>query len=497
MLTLELPASDIPLPTSSNSLADEQAGSGSFAVDSFNSAQAAADLLDQGEAELEPVNDAIDETTGPTDVGGDLETTLEVATVQAEADQPAEGGKKKRKRKAKAVEDQPADAGEVAAVETPTDTQREQPKPVDSLPPMPAITNKTRAQEIAETEGKCLECFMQIADTEASIENLKAQLKWLRETMGSLASRLHSLRNDAEYQPPLPLLDSPPAAAVDGSTGQTTKQADDSAKMNMVADANVDQRSSLTATANGEVNRDPDAWRKVSVESLGLPPKLAEKLAEDGLDTIGRLEDRRAEISQGREKWPKGIGAAKVTLIEDAVIKWLTTNRDSQMFKPEAATAAATEVSQPAGTADSAKAATSNGCLDSPQTSQDSLPAAALDATKPLGFAGQWEDLSAEAQQAFIIDRAAAINNGEENCLARKHPDTEKFYDAGYCSYSEEVDGEKTKLTDCVYVPGVEQDDWIRGFLAAQKVDQYEPGEAVKPVVAETLATDLYDLNDL
>jgi hypothetical protein len=67
-----------------------------------------------------------------------------------------------------------------------------------------------------------------------------------------------------------------------------------------------------------------DAWRKAPIKELGLTEKLAELLPE----TIGDLEDLRADIATGKKEWPKGIGNGKVTMIEDAVIDWLTKHRD-------------------------------------------------------------------------------------------------------------------------------------------------------------------------
>ena len=42
------------------------------------------------------------------------------------------------------------------------------------------------------------------------------------------------------------------------------------------------------------------------------------------------VEDLRAEIAMGRESWPKGIGVAKITIIEDRVLDWLKDNQDRQ-----------------------------------------------------------------------------------------------------------------------------------------------------------------------
>jgi hypothetical protein len=95
---------------------------------------------------------------------------------------------------------------------------------------------------------------------------------------------------------------------------------------------NTAESKAAMAASNG----DGEAWRAVKIDALGLPPAVTEKLVAADMETMGRLEDRRSQIILGREKWPKGIGEAKVTLIEDAMIKWLTANRDKH-GEPEAA----------------------------------------------------------------------------------------------------------------------------------------------------------------
>ena len=157
---------------------------------------------------------------------------------------------------------------------------------------------------------------------------------------------------------------------------------------------------------------DPDAWKQVSISELGLHPSLTEKLASDGMDTIGRLEQRRADISQGKEKWPKGIGKAKVTQIEDAVIGWLTENQH---------------------------------------------------------VAGQTEPEPTDAElDQMLIDRAKAINTGDAGCLDHVCATDEKFLSG------QQAHGRKLKLTDCPYEAGDEQDDWLRGWTYAAELERGE-----------------------
>lgn len=82
------------------------------------------------------------------------------------------------------------------------------------------------------------------------------------------------------------------------------------------------------AAAEAEAAAEPsDSWRDAPIGDLAIPDGLIEKLFEAGIDTVGELEDLRAEISQGKSKWPKGIGPAKVTTIEEAVLQWLAVNQ--------------------------------------------------------------------------------------------------------------------------------------------------------------------------
>ena len=64
-----------------------------------------------------------------------------------------------------------------------------------------------------------------------------------------------------------------------------------------------------------------------TLATLGLPPKLQERLEEAGIGNVWQLEQLRSEIGLGSGKWPKGIGTAKITLIEDAIVSWMAHNQ--------------------------------------------------------------------------------------------------------------------------------------------------------------------------
>jgi hypothetical protein len=73
-----------------------------------------------------------------------------------------------------------------------------------------------------------------------------------------------------------------------------------------------------------------DAWRAGPFSELGLTSKTNDLFAAAGIETIGQLEDLRAGIAEGKAdaQWPKGIGPAKVTDLENRLIDWLDKNRD-------------------------------------------------------------------------------------------------------------------------------------------------------------------------
>lgn len=74
----------------------------------------------------------------------------------------------------------------------------------------------------------------------------------------------------------------------------------------------------------------PAAWRALTIDHIALfPTSLLKKLRNENLGTIGALEDHRAAVSLGKAKWPKGIGPAKISKIEDALIRWLPAGPDT------------------------------------------------------------------------------------------------------------------------------------------------------------------------
>ncbi len=484
-LVLEMPAigladdllADSPSPTLAESPAADSPAT---------PATAAADLLDTPTADDGDGRD-FDEMLSDH---GDLEGV--VGEVLGNEESPAaEPEKPKRKRKPKdaaAEESLPATDPTVAAAAT---------KHADDLTAKTETSRATRKMQIATVTADYVEVSLAIQENEDQIESCKAELKHLHEKAGRLASELRSLRNDEVWQPRLPNA-TPPAGAADQEPTPAGSLDDPSLGSSRPA-----------ASANGS----GDAWRSVPLSALNLPPKLTETLIEANAATIGQLEDLRGQISQAKAVWPKGIGVAKQTLIEDAVIAWLTANRDRAVFEEihpaavagandaveatpvvecppgdavqaaESPAVAADPIAEPAATDPPtdkpAKAKRGRKkkekdtplLVDPPATAaapSKSSPPQAIDDSITLA---EWEGFSNEQQLAWINSRAAFINDGSEDCLSQKMQ-SDRFWKSGY-----EGNGRGMTLADCPYIPGPEADDWIRGLLAAKALENFPDSE--------------------
>jgi hypothetical protein len=180
-----------------------------------------------------------------------------------------------------------------------------------------------------------------------------------------------------------------------------------------------------TAPPTGDAN----AWKSACISKLQLKPALQEKLIEAGITTIGELEAFRAKVGDRREDWPKGIGEAKITAIEDAVVNWLTKNRDSQLFSSE------------------------GGGVES----------RSVDAEESSTYPdlGQWYEMTEEQQTAWLNERAVQLDSDDVDVLANRVAEgCDDFFTDG-CEASEAGD----LIANCEHQPGLECDAWILGWL--------------------------------
>jgi hypothetical protein len=162
------------------------------------------------------------------------------------------------------------------------------------------------AETIAAFHARLDDAKNELADAAVELSKIEETYKSAKERF---KTAIESITNIASRGPePMPLFDKKP-----GERNEAAQQ--------------PPQAGVGEASDHQPINT---AWRASPIEVLGLPPKLTERLTESGCVTIGALEDQRGSFDGLRGI--KGIGEAKVTLIEDALLKWLDVNRDAAVM---------------------------------------------------------------------------------------------------------------------------------------------------------------------
>lgn len=197
------------------------------------------------------------------------------------------------------------------------------------------------ARKLREAEQEHSDAALEVHEIEGEIADLKDRLKSAKETHKACAVRLARLRRRGETQ--LDMFGSEAAAVVSGA-----------------ADSAVSgEKSEEAAAATQPVAASSDVWRKKPITVLdfsqikGLGKKKQEALKE-ACPTIGDLVDlyEKAGAAGIKTELPNGFGDALAQGIEDAMLEWLSANRDAAIFNPSSDAAhAATEV-EAAETAD-------------------------------------------------------------------------------------------------------------------------------------------------
>lgn len=211
-------------------------------------------------------------------------------------------------------------------------------------------------------------------------------------------------------------------------------------------------------------------WRSVSISELCLSKGVNTKLEESNVNTIGDLVDLISEISNHRKEWPKGIGQAKITAIEDSLSVWLTKNRDKDLFGP---VAQSTQVV--------------NESLDQ---SPDVIPTIS-----------EWEEMT-DAQRSMYINNLACKMMEVVECGGTILHETIPQWKSGFDAY-----GDGAAIDECPYVPGDEMDAWLRGFLFAdiennQNETNQEQSDSVEtdeqdPTSESTPESEQIDIDDM
>ena len=217
--------------------------------------------------------------------------------------------------------------------------------------------------------------------------------------------------------------------------------------------------TSATLDAQAPSEAVSDAWRECTIAELGahgLRASLVQRLAELGYDTIGKLEDLRAKISTGAvDRWPKGIGEAKITEIENAVVGWLTANRDAGVF------GAIPTTEGDAGNVD----ADEEGGQDSGATAPSEYPTTEA-----------WDKMTGAHKKDWMAYRVEWLEGNDD----LKPRESEKAFNAGRKAWDDGL-----SVQACDYYPGARCDDWIRGWIVGS-----EQPEQVKAAAAPSTSVD-------
>lgn len=271
-------------------------------------------------------------------------------------------------------------------------------------------------QQIYQAEMECQE-------REGEVEQLKEELKEKKSRYDQAVLGLRKLCLQAREKP-LPLFDrpqqsTPPAATDDESDAE------------------------LNAAAN--------LWRDEPIDSLfdgikGFGKKKLDALLEV-CPTAGAFEDLRGQASrehkQFREVLPKGFGQATTDEMEERFLNWLAKYQpvDSAGESPDP------EAKQ-----------------EQHQDQDQQADAVSVDS----GVETEADDNKEMESVEQITTRAEEINTGEDGCLDSAHPEGPKYWESGA-----EAHKKGWELVDCPYLPGLSQDDWIRGWLGAGEVEEW------------------------
>lgn len=276
---------------------------------------------------------------------------------------------------------------------------------------------------------------------QSSYDDAKSLYRAARKDLEKAQSRLLAIA--AKGTRSLPLFDGMPKPASGGSGGNERMPPEATS---------LAESPGAAATTFAPPNQSPDAWRHAPIAVLvdcGLSQAVVDLLVERGVETMGQLEDARADAYNGGLKQFKGVGQGKADKIEDASINWLTRSRDAQVLA-EVQTEDRVAENRVAGPVGATTTDADAHALAEPAASE--LP--------DSGHSGVPEN--AENSPESIEVRAKQLNTGKKNCLAPHLPD-EGCWNDGSSAFDR-----GDAIHDCIWLPGPNQDDWLRGWMAAE-----------------------------
>ena len=313
--------------------------------------------------------------------------------------------------------------------------------------PAPATVSPVTASAVEDFANDLDDAVISVQLAQGDYDGAKELFSDAKKSLKAAQSRLLAIA--AKGKETFPLFDRPMVAA------KTVANAEADA----VGSASPPHLAEVTAKPG--TKPDANAWRKVPVTVLldhGLTQAVVDLLIERGVDNMGQLEDARADTYNRGLRQFKGVGQGKADKIEDASINWLTKNRDSQVLAE--VQAANTE----------AEAAAVETVTDVPTTSAEpaaeTVAVTEVSETSPASTSAS-EDPTENTPKALRV-RAAELNTGQPNCLAPS------LVDEGCWNDGNNAFERGDKMTDCGWLPGVNQDDWLRGWMAAKLLSEEE-----------------------
>ncbi len=182
-----------------------------------------------------------------------------------------------------------------------------------------------RATAEADFNRKRMEAINRAMDARVEVLNLKEQLKEANATEVEAVKEFRRIcARGVEY---LPLIDSAESAAATNHAAPSPPSTLPPPEL-----LPPPQAEAATAAPFGDSLAAPTAafredWESVDIAELKLSAKITERLCDAGCTTMGKLEAKRGSFNGLRDI--DGIGEKKADAIEEAILGWLSKNRDS------------------------------------------------------------------------------------------------------------------------------------------------------------------------
>lgn len=315
--------------------------------------------------------------------------------------------------------------------------------------------------EISNAHLACTEAAAEVFHAESAVKAAKAAHKLKEENYNQRVEVLLELTSKITHDSNRPLfpLTKPTTPAAPAPTAAFTSPTE-------ATDVSPDSGQVVSdATSDPTTEEALPEWQSIELlvlEQHGVSATLIEKLAENGINTLGELESLRAEISQGKAKWPKGIGEKKITAIENAVVTLLAKHQYS-----DSTNVPVTKVDD----ADSTNEDTS----DVGDNSEDSDTPEIDASSEPTNE--EWDAMSHGEQIGWLNARAVYLDDQAAkdkelsvvDVLDYRNTDSEVQWQEGVDSYSED-----DTASNCPYGPGEDCDAWLQGWLWAGKQDTFD-----------------------